>query len=845
MSKLTGLAVSLLLILLLAQPAFAEKLDAAAITTMGKGATVLIEVGGTRQSSGSGFCVHESGLFLTNAHVVRDLAKGGSLRLILLPGEDGEQVFNGEVLVMDEEVDLALVRIKEQAKLTPLKLGNSDALVETQQVYTFGFPFGKMLSFEEKKFPAITITMGRVTALRKKAGKLEIIQVDADLNPGNSGGPVLNEAGEIIGIVQAGVPETKLNFLIPVAKAKEFLSRIIMTFQPPELAAGSMDKAAKFEVKVVDFLSGDKPLEVELTVTAAGQTKAKQKMTGDGKQYAADVVLEPKKEGPTSLPATVEYEQGRLEGKLEALKFKSGEEEISFDSVTEVTGGAKPQVTLRAKGEKKDIGADTKMVLDVGPLKIELNLAALKRMKIASPGGSYGAVKYLIVATRADQEVGRLAGMINVAGAVVGPGEPQAGGVNAINPAKFEGDRVVRKCPETMGDIVDAANGKFLICHFPKLKKIGIFDTEKLEFVRYIPAADDSVRIAAGRDKLLVALLDANVLQRWDLTTFSKEAAVTIKLRGSISTMAMGSDSAGPLAIVSDDNDLVFLDIATMNPVAANFVAPDPLRAILRSGTSLNARVSADGTVFAFSSSRAAVGSAVIAFKPGGGFSLTFMNEKQTLATASPDGKYVYTGSNVYTRDVKRVRSVNNETLIPARHGDYCLGLAKNIEDATAKITVSIYNASDQKPLASGVDLGITSDYFSGPLTIDKRIWCIPLAKVFVIVPPSNDRFVVYRFDPEQAMEKSGVNYILVKSTPPASVKPGETFTYQVDVKSKRTVKFKLEGAPDGMQVSGTGLITWKVPQDIAESKVSIILRITDETGQEVYHNFELKIVKP
>ena len=107
----------------------------------------------------------------------------------------------------------------------------------------------------------------------------------------------------------------------------------------------------------------------------------------------------------------------------------------------------------------------------------------------------------------------------------------------------------------------------------------------------------------------------------------------------------------------------------------------------------------------------------------------------------------------------------------------------------------------------------------------------------------ANDRLVLYRFDPEAALEKSGINYFLVTSRPPAHAARGAEFRYQVTVLSKKGgVKYKLESAPKGMTVSEGGLVRWAVPADADDADV--ILSATDDSGQEVFHTFKLQLGK-
>jgi hypothetical protein len=127
--------------------------------------------------------------------------------------------------------------------------------------------------------------------------------------------------------------------------------------------------------------------------------------------------------------------------------------------------------------------------------------------------------------------------------------------------------------------------------------------------------------------------------------------------------------------------------------------------------------------------------------------------------------------------------------------------------------------------------------------TYDKRIHFLPQAKLIVTIPASNDQLVLHRLDVDAALEKSGVDYLFVTSDAPGSARKGETYNYQVTVKSRKGgLKYRIESGPAGMTVSDGGKVTWRVPAGFPDPDATGILVITDAAGQERFHTFTVAV---
>ena len=105
----------------------------------------------------------------------------------------------------------------------------------------------------DNRYPSVSVNTGTITALRRKEGKLSAIQLDASVNPGNSGGPVVDKKGNLIGIVRSGMLGARLNFAIPVSLVREFLAGPALVLRNPGLTFAERSKPRQFEIDAYAF----------------------------------------------------------------------------------------------------------------------------------------------------------------------------------------------------------------------------------------------------------------------------------------------------------------------------------------------------------------------------------------------------------------------------------------------------------------------------------------------------------------------------------------------------------------------------------------------------------------
>ena len=239
-------------------------------------------------SVGTGVVVEQTGYVVTNYHIIEDAVK---IEAGLLDGSG--KPFNAKVIGFDEAFDIAVLKFDpDGTDLTAARLGDSDSLAVGDLVYAVGNPMGYLTG---------SMSMGIVSALDRELdqeesrskGALGLIQTDAVLNPGNSGGALINESGQVVGITCAkitGVVRERgeaiddavvlegMGLAIPISDAIPFINHILATGESWRPAMGIQCAAAQIDgrkgIRVAE-VTADAPKEAglragDLILTANG-----------------------------------------------------------------------------------------------------------------------------------------------------------------------------------------------------------------------------------------------------------------------------------------------------------------------------------------------------------------------------------------------------------------------------------------------------------------------------------------------------------------------------------------------------------------------------------------------
>jgi hypothetical protein len=442
--------------------------------------------------------------------------------------------------------------------------------------------------------------------------------------------------------------------------------------------------------------------------------------------------------------------------------------------------------------------------------------------------------------------------------APVGGGDAKPGLVrSAAKPAKITptkaADKTEIKLPGTVTSTCFGGNGRYVLLGIPGQKQVAVLDVCEGKVAKYLPLPEDGALIAAGNEHLFVLAPTANVIQRWNLNTFEKEATVANPLPGKAHALLVGHATDGPLFVVGPN---AALDPRTFKEIAIGDKGRGMGSMAGHPSYPPTVRVSADGRVFAWYTqglSPSGLSSMVL-----GETDAKSHYEHKTVGAIlpGPDGT-LFTAGGLFTPELK---PIGDETRyqywfhapVPAAHGRLYLSVAPDDlpggRNRPTAAKVSLKMIGENKALLdltdlAGLDVAKNHNQTAATgLQLYNRVFIVPDAKAIAVLHGTADKITIHKLDVEEALDKAGIDFLFVTSKPSGAV-CGETFTYKPEVKSRKGgVKIKLDAGPEGMKVAADGTVTWAVPENFADTSVQVILTVSDGSGQETFHTFKLPV---
>jgi S1-C subfamily serine protease len=415
------------------------------------------------------------------------------------------------------------------------------------------------------------------------------------------------------------------------------------------------------------------------------------------------------------------------------------------------------------------------------------------------------------------------------------------------------------KLPATFEDVCAGGNGRYLVFAFRSLDKLAVFDVPAGKIIGYLPLSKKAL-FAAGLEKLVIVSPEQSTIERYDLQSQKLEDKQTCEFQGTVRLVAMGAASQGPVLIVSQNEQIQaqfqLMDLSSLMPLACRMPSSNsraiPMTMYCRAYTSSDGRVfaiCADNTITTFTFT----GEEFLQFAGQGG-----------VGWAVPDetGANFYTMNSIYHNSPGKAsllkqaanatpENPHRECFLPAIHGPFFLQL---LTDAAApnrqqafNVMVNVCVPGEKGPLASLHNLPVPSlpliwqPQTPEIITIEKRIYFIPNAKLVVLLPEKQESVILHRFDLEESLRASENNYLAITSNPAPLIANDQDFQYQIVTASNHgNLRYHLDSGPEGMTVSDTGLVQWKVQNLPEDGEIKVRITVSDDREHNVQHNFEL-----
>ncbi|NQT38973.1 MAG: trypsin-like peptidase domain-containing protein, partial [Planctomycetes bacterium] len=374
---------------------------------------------------GTAFCV-DKGYFVTNSHVVGDVDQDAWL--VLEPGEENSRKCQAKVIRRSAQTGFALLRIVQRTGLTALHVAEKGWPTEASTVIAFGFPLGDAISNRLGEYPTITVNVAHVTLLHRSEGALDRIQFDSRLEPGQSGGPLVDRQGNVVGMVQGiaeegtgvGAENAGISMAVPSRKLYAFLRK-------PKIKVHSVTAPTESGSLEIDFsVDQDEPfhkreLNVAVVLDVHGKRSETPLKPARDKRYHFSWQL-PKEQVVTGPPVgDVELKDGGIRAVLANAEDPFGEHGFRVGDVSKIERVAGGFVVHVRSGEEHHLDdlPDLDLEFTLDGKTVVVPIARMRKFTLRHPRVEAPSAKYEIIVRDGNIVVGKAAYWIGDTGGLV------------------------------------------------------------------------------------------------------------------------------------------------------------------------------------------------------------------------------------------------------------------------------------------------------------------------------------------------------------------------------------------------------------------------------------------
>ncbi len=840
----------------------------------GKKASALVELP-NESGYATAFCINPMGIFVTNRHVVENLKVGESITLIIEPSLSSERMVESSLERVDSENDLAILRTVQPGNFAFLKVATSRDLYETQALTAFGYPFGVSLTIQQGSYPSISINSGRVTSLRRDKGEIQLVQLDAVLNPGNSGGPIINEAGEVVGITSFGMRNAGVNFAVPSDQLRKLLYEPMVQINVPDIASKPTQFPHVVDALVSSFEEEIADPTVELSIERGKSSPVVVPMTSKGNnRYEA--LLDSKALGDDFarwISGRIDFDSGRMEALIfnDTIETKEGKIALSEISSIQMKSAENQDTALvvMRNGQTRIANKSSlpKVKVDFGNYPANVNLARATSMQLEEL--RVEDLRYTVIVKSQGKEVLRKRDdqleRIQTAAANLLL-ESEYANIDKEGPSsaipKRQDARVLRpkgtlKLSNEISNLQIAGGGELLVVCHAQAKSLSVFNLNRCELQGEIQLKSDKCLVATTKKHIIAIDPNTRMIERFSVDTLKRESLSKSSVDGKIIAAAAGYGSEGPLMLCVENEiggksnvSLVAIDLKNFRQIKMDIVGKERFMFANARGP-LELRSSFDGKTFGLWSPTDSPKGAQSVILRGDRMHIGYKAVSPGFVIPSADGANICMGRlGSVPADLASDNTQNSTSRfrIPSTHPRIALVLegtqkGMGLEDVIVRLGCLGNNESIiDLPRVSMPSFGLgPGDYRPNELPMDKRLFYNVEKSLIVSIPASNDRLTWQSLNLRTEIKSQNANCFFVTSSPIRFFLPGRTYSYPIQVEtSSSRVNYRLISGPEEMKISPDGVLQWVAPRTGTLSKVDVSISITNDSGKEIVESFSL-----
>ena len=824
--------------------AHADELSARERVQAGKNATAIVFADGRYR--GTACCIDPEGWFVTTTSAVGN-ATGRKVSLVTHVENDDELITAATVVRTDSASRLALLFAGGKPHKN-LALGDDSQLFETSSVTTFSYLF-RSVAVRASNHPAITVHSAAITSLRKNSQRLTQLHLDKRMLRGSTGGAVVDETGKLVAVLHgAGIDSAT-----PVSELRRLLATPLIRFKNASMDATDLNRKTQFSIEVVDLLeplSDDVSVNVDLTI--GDNVRSFETKKSNDSNYSFTTRLLQHDPTATRLEVNADFGGTLINGFVADRTISVGDDNVRLSDVSNIKFDDQPGVarvtTARAIYSGQISGLE-KVKVNLGQIATTVELAAAKSIQIKRVATRMPQISYRVTLSDGSGTLAESSGELEIRNA---PKADSVGGVHKSTAVAKADDKPSRatpsridfpapelqrakteiKLPASIDDVAIGAAGRLLVLHIKKLQQLAVFDVSELKIKKFLPLPTNDVTVAASAVDLFIGDRQNKTLQRWNLKTLELEQSVEVA--DGIATIAISPQATEPLFLQATQrsNRSWIIDPNTMQRTAHQWQG-------WKGGAwgPVNVRVCFDGSTVVASGGGwagievAAVHGGQITARRTGSYT-----RGDTLI--SGNGSFVFPEEGPIVREdlageVNEIAGRPFPALAPA--------IFLTAETIKGKATLNVIDSREPRHLATITDLPELEK--KTKLPTHQRVMLIPQGRVLITVGEGSDSLIIRPFDLAALLAKSGRKFLFVESSPGNHASAGTDYQYVIDaLSSGGNLEFSLQAGPDGMRLSEDGVVQWKVPNTFAADIATVIVKISDSSGQEIFHNFRISV---